>query len=274
MKPMDSRGLLLCDLMAEAFELSYDRYDCSSEVFIRRFMNSKIAKLFDLRSLLDQPFTEVDVLDYLDEEYGITSYGKVKYSKDELYWIGYIYMYASYTSVYSLKMLYNSIKPKELREVYLPYHTLDCSLAIDRIFECKNIPRNEEEMTKKGVEILRQIRGYDRIHRMKLRPKYFNLIKNGTKTIEMRINDEKRSKIKVGHTIVFTNIETNEEISVNVVGLEIYNDFYELYEHYDKISIGYLENEVADARDMYEYYSKEDIARYGALAIKISLCEE
>ena len=40
-------------------------------------------------------------------------------------------------------------------------------------------------------------------HEMKLQPKYFDYILNGTKRIEIRLNDEKRKKIKLGDKIKF-----------------------------------------------------------------------
>ena len=39
------------------------------------------------------------------------------------------------------------------------------------------------------------------IHEMKLQPEYFNFILNGTKRIEIRLNDEKRQSIKLGDKI-------------------------------------------------------------------------
>ena len=41
------------------------------------------------------------------------------------------------------------------------------------------------------------------LHKMKLQPEYYNDIKNGTKRIEIRLNDEKRQKIKKGDIICF-----------------------------------------------------------------------
>lgn len=41
------------------------------------------------------------------------------------------------------------------------------------------------------------------IHEMKLQPEYFNFILNGTKRIEIRLNDEKRQNIKLGDKIKF-----------------------------------------------------------------------
>ena len=45
------------------------------------------------------------------------------------------------------------------------------------------------------------------IHEMKLQPEYFNFILNGTKRIEIRLNDEKRQNIKLGDKIKFLKIK-------------------------------------------------------------------
>lgn len=45
-------------------------------------------------------------------------------------------------------------------------------------------------------------------HKMSLRNKPFNSIKSGTKTIELRLYDEKRKLISVGDIITFTNIDS------------------------------------------------------------------
>ena len=44
MKKIDKDGLILCDIQAKAFEISITAMNTSSEIFVRRFMNSKIAK--------------------------------------------------------------------------------------------------------------------------------------------------------------------------------------------------------------------------------------
>ena len=50
-----------------------------------------------------------------------------------------------------------------------------------------------------------------------------------------------------------------------------YKSFQELYLNHDKISIGYKENEEAKPEDMEVYYNKENIEKYGVLAIEISV---
>lgn len=109
------------------------------------------------------------------------------------------------------------------------------------------------------------------MHEMKLHNSPFNLIKSGTKTIELRLNDEKRSLIKIGDRIEFTNRITEEKIVVSVINIHKYDSFEELYKYFDKISMGYKEDEDADPKDMEQYYSKEEQEKYGVLGIEIKL---
>ena len=109
------------------------------------------------------------------------------------------------------------------------------------------------------------------IHKMKLHNVPFKNIKNGTKTVEMRLNDEKRQLINIGDTIEFENRITQEIINVAVVGLIKFNNFKELYNSFDKVSIGYKIDEEANYLDMEQYYSNDDINKYGVLAILIKI---
>lgn len=106
---------------------------------------------------------------------------------------------------------------------------------------------------------------------MNLHPEPFEKIKNGLKDIEMRLNDDRRKNILIGDQISFTNIQTSEQIIVQVINLYRFNNFGELYEYFDKKRLGYSDEEVANPQDMEKYYSKELIERYGALAIEIKL---
>ena len=66
-KKINSDGLLLCELQAKAFENSIDKMESSSEIFIRRFMKSKIAKRLDNQSILDGNIQANDILTLVDE---------------------------------------------------------------------------------------------------------------------------------------------------------------------------------------------------------------
>ena len=99
----------------------------------------------------------------------------------------------------------------------------------------------------------------------------FNKIKNKSKTIEMRLYDERRKALKVNDVIIFTNNVTNEQIKVVILDLYKFNSFKEVYKKFDKVSLGYTEDEIAHYKDMQQYYSEENIKKYGVLAIKIKV---
>ena len=109
------------------------------------------------------------------------------------------------------------------------------------------------------------------IHKMNLWNESFSAIKNRTKTIEMRLCDEKRSIICIGDIIEFTNTKTNEICECAVTNLYKYESFNELYKHHNKIAIGYADNEIADPNDMLAYYGAKDIEKYGVLGIEVSV---
>ena len=156
MERIDQDGLLICELQARTFELSASAVSASSEVFIRRFMNSNTVKLLDNRTVLNTILQPNDLIRMIEEQYGVSTYGSVKYSAEELYWIGYIYRYFAYTKQKSSLQVYKIIKPKELRGLYLSYHTLDPAFAIDRILEAKHLPLSEAEEQQRQLEILKK----------------------------------------------------------------------------------------------------------------------
>ena len=58
-------------------------------------------------------------------------------------------------------------------------------------------------------------------HSMQLTPSPFQMIKEGTKTIELRLFDEKRRKIQTGDIIEFSNTDLlNKFKSMYLLGVE------------------------------------------------------
>lgn len=108
-------------------------------------------------------------------------------------------------------------------------------------------------------------------HEMRLKDNPFNKIKNGTKTIELRVYDEKRRKIKKNDLIEFTNRETFEKILTIVEELYLYKTFEELYKHHDKISLGYNEEDEISSSDMDKYYPVDEQEIYGVVGIKVKV---
>ena len=160
MKKIDKDGLLLCNIQAKVFEESSEETEVSSEIFIRRYMNSKVAELMDNGDILQLNIQTKDIIERIEEQYGYSKYGSIKYTKNELYWIGYIYRYYAYTYELSSAKVYKIIKPKELRGVFLPYHTLDPSQAIERLLEAKGLLYDEKTEFQRQIDIMRKIRGH------------------------------------------------------------------------------------------------------------------
>ena len=56
-----------------------------------------------------------------------------------------------------------------------------------------------------------------------------------------------------------------------VIKLHVFKSFYELYPHFNKVRLGYNEEEISDPKDMEMYYSKDDIKKYGVVGIEIKV---
>ena len=106
------------------------------------------------------------------------------------------------------------------------------------------------------------------LHKMKLNESPFERIKNGTKTIEFRLYDEKRQRIKVGDQIEFSKLpDLKQKLLVDVLELYREDTFEELFRKLDTD-----EEEIErKTKVMYEIYSPEKEHEYGILGIKIKI---
>lgn len=110
-------------------------------------------------------------------------------------------------------------------------------------------------------------------HFMKLKSDPFIQISNGTKTIELRLNDEKRQRINEGDEIEFSSLETNEKINVIVKKKYLFYSFEDLYSELPLLKCGYTKDNVnkADPHDMNEYYTYDQQFQNGVVGIEIQL---
>lgn len=109
-------------------------------------------------------------------------------------------------------------------------------------------------------------------HIMRLNPSPFAMIENREKTIELRLNDEKRRLINVGDEITFINTEDNRKtLKTEIVNIYKYKSFKELYADLPLLKCGYTKEDISNAKpeDMIEYYSEEQQKKYGVLGIEI-----
>ena len=129
------------------------------------------------------------------------------------------------------------------------------------------------------IESVEQIEGEPRIwmsrrmHFMHLDHPAYDRVEDGLKTLELRLNDPKRREIQVGDIICFEGFEEdNEYLHMEVKELLPFPSFRELYAALPLSEMGYLPEEEKDASpaDMDKYYTPEEQARWGVLAIRVA----
>ena len=92
-------------------------------------------------------------------------------------------------------------------------------------------------------------------HYMHLNKEPFEKIKNGTKTIEMRVYDEKRRKMHQGDIIEIENRTTGEIMTVEIINMHVLSSFWD----------------IAKPEDMEQYYPREEIEENGVVAIELKV---
>ena len=106
------------------------------------------------------------------------------------------------------------------------------------------------------------------VHKMKLLERPFQNIKNGSKTVEFRLYDEKRQKLKIGDKIEFLKLpELKDKIVVEVLDLYKQKTFNELF----KKLYNSKEEIEKKIKSIYTIYSPEQEQKYGIIGIKIKL---
>ena len=111
-------------------------------------------------------------------------------------------------------------------------------------------------------------------HEMNVDSKWFGKIVEGSKTIELRLNDERRRNIKVGDYVVLNNLDDNADAVkcvIEVVALHSFDNFISLYGNLDMTKCGYSSTDTPKPADMLTYYSAERQAECGVVGIEFAL---
>jgi hypothetical protein len=132
---MNEIQLKLCDIQGRLFELSADN-NYGSANFIKTFMTSEVAKALDSKYNRMQWAGEEYLLEELVAISGdkITSEGEV-YSKNILYWMGYLYRYWHYYTQEDSSKIYKQAPVGTMKRNYLMFHTMAPELAIEDLKE-------------------------------------------------------------------------------------------------------------------------------------------
>ena len=123
----------LCDIQGRLFELSLAK-GLDSSSFIQKFMNSETC------AFLDMPY---DRLQWAGEEYILENLlaetqiktGDKQYSKEVLFWTGYVYRYWHLLTGESSRDIYEQSGARQMDECYHGFHALDVAMAIEDLKE-------------------------------------------------------------------------------------------------------------------------------------------
>ena len=105
---------------------------------------------------------------------------------------------------------------------------------------------------------------------MNLRREPFEKIKSGKKSVELRLYDEKRRKIKSGDIVEFTS-ESGEKITARVIAMHVFANFEELYKSVPLEKCGYEDTQKASHTDMYAFYTPEEEKVCGVVGIELKV---
>lgn len=111
---------------------------------------------------------------------------------------------------------------------------------------------------------------------MRLADEPFEKIWREEKTVEIRLNDEKRREINVGDKIFFHLLSKEDSIIIaTVTALHRFDTFQQLFSSalFSKIGSGDMSADEA-AQRMYQYYTAEQEQKYGVLGIEIKYEED
>lgn len=132
---MNEMQLKMCDIQGRLFELSTEK-GIGSSCFIKMFMNSDTAKSLDSTynrmQWAGEEYLLEEVLDSAKDNVNIEI---EVYSKDMIYWIGYLYRYWHYYTGESSKAIYKQAPVETMKRNYLMFHTMAPEVAVEDLKE-------------------------------------------------------------------------------------------------------------------------------------------
>ena len=155
MRKFDHDGLLLAEYQGKLFERSFG-LKCSTGIFMRRFFHSNLLKKLDTNNPAALSLDVEEGIDSITEQFADSEYGKLKYPKSSLFWIGYMYRYISYTRDVSTKFLMKTFSYSQIKTLYYKYHTQDPEWCVNGLLEVNNL---SEDIFDKNLRLKEIIKG-------------------------------------------------------------------------------------------------------------------
>ena len=111
---------------------------------------------------------------------------------------------------------------------------------------------------------------------MHLDARAFDLIKSHIKTIEVRLNDDKRKKILEGDSIYFVKNSQRPQVLKTVVqSISHFASFDEVFSACDSTALGFRDATMMEyLEEMYSIYTDEEEYTYGVVAFHLKVAED
>jgi hypothetical protein len=140
---LDSFQLQQCDIQGRLFEIS-EANGYGSEDFCKAFMLSAVAKALDSQYNRMQWAGEEYLMEEICSQCPEISKAGTVYSRDVLYWMGYVYRYWHFLTGETSKAIYKQAPARTMNINYLMFHTMDPEMAIEdlkTIYQQRRRPR-------------------------------------------------------------------------------------------------------------------------------------
>lgn len=99
-------------------------------------------------------------------------------------------------------------------------------------------------------------------------------IKNGTKSVEGRLNKGKFAEFKKGDIVIWINSENKKKCKTKIIRISKYKTFYEYLINEglrNTLPIKKITSIAKGVNIYYKYYTKSDEKKYGILAIELQI---
>lgn len=112
------------------------------------------------------------------------------------------------------------------------------------------------------------------IYNLDLRSKPFENIKNGKKSIELRLYYKNYTTIKTDDIIKFYKLpDRKEKLTVKVLELLRYSTFEEMFDSIDYNLAGPADSKEEKLNNIHKIYNKGMVKTYGVLGIRLAVIE-
>ena len=155
MRKFDHNGLLIAEYQGKLFEKSTG-LNCSSGIFIRRFLHSDLLKKLDTNHPAAVSMDAAEGINSILEQFGDTDYGKAKFAGSAMFWMGYMYRYISYTREVPTRLIMKLFPYRQMNDLYYSFHTQDPEWCIQNLLELNHLTENVFDNNFRLKEVMRK----------------------------------------------------------------------------------------------------------------------